>query len=533
MAANRRWLKFALVGVVVALGVFAVTNLWKSPAVTNPPTERPVVRTANRLIPEPVAIAQGVYILGLSAPGAAYAVETSAGLVLIDTGLEDNAQGVSDQLAGLGLKARDIRAILLTHVHADHSLGAERLRAKSGAKVYAGRGDCAPLREGGPREAFFSTFHMPNLSPHKSTVDVELAGDEALDFGDTKVQVLSAPGHTPGSVCYLLERAGLRVLFTGDVVQHLSTDTPNSLGTYAAYLAPRYRGSARDYLASLRRLRELPAPDLVLPGHPRMDRLPEDPRMPAAAWHELLDQGIAEMERLLERFAADGEDFLDGSAKELLPGLHYLGDLDGSAVYAADTPSGVFLFDAPGGSKLVDFIAERSKAMKWNRQPAAVVLTSASSEAISGLSALVQAAGCRVYAPTKDVEAVRRACPPGTAVATAADLEKAGAFDVTAIPLGGLGQSPTAYRLMWKGKTVLVSGRVPGKLENGEIAVALMRDVSKSPGGVDEYLRAIDRLAQEKPDLWLPAVPVHGQNANLYDRDWETVLERNRELFNR
>ena len=31
--------------------------------------------------------------------------------------------------------------------------------------------------------------------------------------------------------------------------------------------------------------------------------------------------------------------------------------------------------------------------------------------------------------------------------------------------------------------------------------------------------------------LWLPGVPVHGQNANLYDDDWVKVLTRNRQLF--
>ena len=46
-----------------------------------------------------------------------------------------------------------------------------------------------------------------------------------------------------------------------------------------------------------------------------------------------------------------------------------------------------------------------------------------------------------------------------------------------------------------------------------------------------EYLRALDRLAEVTPDLWLPAVPVHGQNANLYDRDWDKVLEQNRMFF--
>jgi hypothetical protein len=46
-----------------------------------------------------------------------------------------------------------------------------------------------------------------------------------------------------------------------------------------------------------------------------------------------------------------------------------------------------------------------------------------------------------------------------------------------------------------------------------------------------EYLKALETLATVKPDLWLPAVPVHGQNANLYDRDWEDVLAENRQML--
>ena len=52
------------------------------------------------------------------------------------------------------------------------------------------------------------------------------------------------------------------------------------LGTYAAYLPPLYRANAQDYLASLRKLRALRAPDLVLPGHPRMDPVPQDTHGP-------------------------------------------------------------------------------------------------------------------------------------------------------------------------------------------------------------------------------------------------------------
>jgi len=44
-------------------------------------------------------------------------------------------------------------------------------------------------------------------------------------------------------------------------------------------------------------------------------------------------------------------------------------------------------------------------------------------------------------------------------------------------------------------------------------------------------MRSLDRLAQVNPNLWLPAVPVHGQNANLYDHNWEKVLAQNRQVM--
>src|SRR5262249_1770431 len=123
-----------------------------------------------------------------------------------------------------------------------------------GAQVYAGKADCRPLRDGEPRIAFFSTFHMPHIATHATTIDVELLGDETLTFGDTNILVLATPGHTPGSICYLLERDGKRVLFTGDVVSSLDPATSGVLGTYAAYLAPAYRGDVDAYLTTLRRL---------------------------------------------------------------------------------------------------------------------------------------------------------------------------------------------------------------------------------------------------------------------------------------
>ena len=111
--------------------------------------------------PSAIAIVPGLYLLGGLSPGVAYAVETSRGLVLIDSGLDTDASILKSQLASLGLDWRQIHAVLLTHAHGDHCGGAEHLRSSLGATIYAGQGEAAVLRAGEPREAFFSTFHMP------------------------------------------------------------------------------------------------------------------------------------------------------------------------------------------------------------------------------------------------------------------------------------------------------------------------------------------------------------------------------------
>ena len=66
------------------------------------------------------------------------------------------------------------------------------------------------LRSGGPREAFFSVFFMPNQEAHSTGVDVELDGGESISFGDTRFLAVATPGHTPGSTCYMLERRDVR-----------------------------------------------------------------------------------------------------------------------------------------------------------------------------------------------------------------------------------------------------------------------------------------------------------------------------------
>jgi glyoxylase-like metal-dependent hydrolase (beta-lactamase superfamily II) len=328
----------------------------------------------------------------------------------------------------------------------------------------------------------------------------------------------------------LLERSGLRALFAGDVILHLDAASTDALGTYTAHMPPLYGGNARDYLASLRRLRKLPVPDLVLPGHPQMDRIPQSPRVDERRWLQLLDRGIDEMRRLLARFEEDGIGFLDGTPRELLPGLHYLGDIGESAVYALAAANGLVLVDAPGGPALTEFLDRRFEERGWKRKkPALVVLTSTDKAATSGLAGVIKSTGCMVAAPAAGLEALRRSCPRETKFLPERELEKSGWLDVQTLSIRGRGTPSVAYQVRWAGKTVLFSGRV--SLKTGRAAMAELSRISRDPrASLADYLKSLDSLAMIRPALWLPAVPVHGQNARVYDDEWDRILDEHRGL---
>jgi glyoxylase-like metal-dependent hydrolase (beta-lactamase superfamily II) len=483
--------------------------------------------------PRAVTIAPGLHLLGALDPAAAYVVETSIGLVLVDSGLQADANLLKSQLATLGLDWTRVRAVLLTHAHGDHCGGSEHLRTILGAKVYAGRGDAEVLKRGGPREAFFSHFSMPNDNPHPTAVDIKLKGDESIVFGNVRFRALATPGHTPGSICYLMEQADLRALFAGDVICMLRGDenshSPESkpLGTYSAYLPPRYRGDARSYLSSLRKLRSLRVPDLILPGHPRADTEPQSPCLSQQRWEELLDQGIRDMENLLARFEADGAQFLDGQPKRLLPDLYYLGDFKGAAVYGFFASSKFFLVDAPGGPGLIEMIATSLKRLgKKPAEPTAILLTSCGAEATAGLKELVEKYHVQVVASSSGLQSLMEACPVGTVILPAEELRDRGWFDVTPVPLRGRGRAPVAYRLSWAGKTILFSGRIPIRYKEDTWA-ELFADISKSRDAAADYLISVNRLGEPKPDLWLPAVVTDGRNASLYGSEWEDIIAEN------
>ena len=111
----------------------------------------------------------------------------------------------------------------------------------------------------------------------------------------------------------------------------------------------------------------------------------------------------------------------------------------------------------------------------------------------------------------------------------ATTLDGKSEFPVEAITLDGRGPAPVAYRLRQSDKSVLISGRVLGKLDNRRLVRELLADLAAVDGDTAAFQDTLDLLEVIAPNVWLPARPINGQNANLYDQQWRSIIGRNRD----
>jgi glyoxylase-like metal-dependent hydrolase (beta-lactamase superfamily II) len=519
---RRRLLRVTIVGTVVLGMVLAAALFWPRRSSTPP------ARTATakvRLESKPTCVADGIYLLGNMSPSAVYVVDTDDGLVMIDSGLEHDHGKLLEALVDLGLELGRLKIILLTHAHGDHTMGAKRLKQKTGAKIYIGQDDAAPLRRGGPWEAIFSKFDMDGVTLHPTPVDGKLTDGETLTLGESHFTAIATPGHTPGSFCFLLEKGGKRALFTGDTIMSLS----DGLGTYSAYLSPKFRGSASDYLGSLRKLAQLPPPDLLLPGHPQSDTIPQDPRLTADEWRDLLQRGITELQSLTERYATDGANFLDGTAKRLADGLYYLGDFDDRASYGLIQDSALLVFDPPASADSAELLDAAWKRLGVTSQQIAVVLlTSCRRELLSGLRPLIERDHCRVLTSPAGIDTVALCCPGDTSILSSDDLATLN-WEVRGWLIPGADETAVAYSFHCGHSKVLVSGDMPFDIDEAT-AVRIRPSESYADWQPDRFLASLEVLRPIQPNIWLSATPLHGRNANLYGPEWTRLIVRNRQL---
>jgi glyoxylase-like metal-dependent hydrolase (beta-lactamase superfamily II) len=202
-------------------------------------------------------VAPGVFAIDGLKMGRSYLVEGAGGIALVDTSTADATAGILRAIDETGHRVEELRAIVATHYHYDHTGNAGVLRERSGAELCVHAAD-VPYVEGStpwmaaPRPWGFLDRFGPE--PYGLRVDRTLSDGDVLPFAGG-MRVVHAPGHTPGHIALYAKEQ--RVLFTGDALMNvLGLHLPLAMSTHDMEAARR----------SAFALAELDF-DVALPGH--------------------------------------------------------------------------------------------------------------------------------------------------------------------------------------------------------------------------------------------------------------------------
>ena len=164
-----------------------------------------------------------------------------ANVAIVDPGPDDDSH-LSALLAAVD--GERVETILISHTHRDHSVGANKLRAATGARVIG----AAPFTPRSDGSAGLDSAHDRDYSP-----DTILADGERWQGDGYTIEAIATPGHCSNHLCFSLLEEG--ALLSGDHVMAWSTSV----------VAPP-DGSMRAYMNSLDKLRGRPE-RIYWPGH--------------------------------------------------------------------------------------------------------------------------------------------------------------------------------------------------------------------------------------------------------------------------
>jgi glyoxylase-like metal-dependent hydrolase (beta-lactamase superfamily II) len=210
-----------------------------------------------------------------------YALLREGRVALFDTGMNipETYTVLDEALATLGKTTKDIDHIFLTHFHADHCGIAGAIQKLSGAAVRLSATDEMRLQHNNRLEELAErarNFFLPQGLPQKAMdtlvklmalfrkatlpfqVGSHLEPHEKITLGDRTIEVIAAPGHTAGQMCFYFPDEG--IFLAGDHV--LPDITPNlSPDIFRLDYRP-----LRSFLESLGAIRDLPV-RMVYPAH--------------------------------------------------------------------------------------------------------------------------------------------------------------------------------------------------------------------------------------------------------------------------
>lgn len=179
---------------------------------------------------EPFRLAGTVYFAG-TYQASSHLIDTGDGLIIIDTGFQNTLYMVVDSISRLGFDLRNIRYILNSHWHIDHTDATATLAYLSGAETVIGKKDAPFLKEKG-----------------LFTPDILVSDGDVISLGNVQIRCVETPGHTPGTISFFFDTEQDAHIYH---VGMFGGAGSNSLDKASPLY---YEGSREDYLDSIERL---------------------------------------------------------------------------------------------------------------------------------------------------------------------------------------------------------------------------------------------------------------------------------------
>ena len=180
---------------------------------------------------------------------AIYLISVGGHGALVDAGCGRVQERLFKNIRDCGVDLEHIEYLLITHCHYDHTGGIKGIKEKTSCRVVAHELEAEYL-EHGDDVVTAAKWYGSSLEPVH--VDIKVKGDqEEIDLGGRKIKAIHVPGHSPGSMVYVTESKGVKILFGQDV--HGPLD-------------PSLLSNREDYIKSLNLLLSLEA-DVLCEGH--------------------------------------------------------------------------------------------------------------------------------------------------------------------------------------------------------------------------------------------------------------------------
>ncbi|RTL73286.1 MAG: subclass B3 metallo-beta-lactamase [Hyphomicrobiales bacterium] len=206
---------------------------------------------------EPFKIIGNVHYVGTNGL-ASYLITSPAGHVLVDTGLREANPQIKANIAKLGFQLADVKVLLNTHAHFDHTAGLADLKAETGAQMVAGEVD-KPLLEGG----YYPNNSDPRLRFEPVKVDRTVKTGDVVEIGPIRMTAISTPGHSPGCTSWSLN------VKDGDATRSVLIFCSATVALNRLVGTPTHATIVDDYRKTFAWAKTV-SPDVFLAPHPEM-----------------------------------------------------------------------------------------------------------------------------------------------------------------------------------------------------------------------------------------------------------------------